>query len=231
MDGPMWPEIEPAWRDYLANDRNLPGGYVYGDIFDHPWIFPLQRRGEMAAMMELAEQIQPRVVCEIGSDKGGGFYHWVQRRTVHKAIALEIRGVPFAEPMRQHFPHIQFCCEAASSYAPETVEKVKRFLDDEPVDCLFLDGDKGAFDKDWAAYAPLVRKGGLVFIHDVQDEIAPRKFFHSLKDRYRLTTLRDCREGAEAMKRKAAGIQSTSAHDGWLYHWGVTSCGVGVIHL
>jgi cephalosporin hydroxylase len=63
----------------MENDKDrMPGLDLYTEIFDHPWLFPLQRKAEMAAMMKLARSIEPKTVMEIGSDKGGSFYHWVK---------------------------------------------------------------------------------------------------------------------------------------------------------
>jgi len=51
-----------------------------------------------------------------------------------------------------------------SSYAPETVEKVKRLLNGRTIDMLFIDGDHSfnGVISDWNAYKDLVSEGGLV---------------------------------------------------------------------
>ena len=51
-----------------------------------------------------------------------------------------------------------------SSYAPETVERVKQLLDGRTIDFLFIDGDHSfnGVMSDWNAYKDLVSVGGLV---------------------------------------------------------------------
>ncbi len=224
----MPPEVAVAWETFL---RASSDGLVVPapeTVFDDGWIFPLQRKAELAGMVEEANEIGAKTVLEIGTDKGGGFYWWMHQLQPKKAIAIEIRGVPFAEPMRKAFPKTKLLALEESSFAPETVAKVREFLGKDRLDVMFLDGDKGNYHRDFEAYLPLVRPGGLVFLHDIVDDIEPRRFFWSLRSRFRLSCIIDAREGA------LAGLETgppTSAWNQWLRHWGTTSCGVGVVHV
>jgi predicted O-methyltransferase YrrM len=59
--------------------------------------------------------------------------------------------------------------ETKSTEIPEYIFYFLKMID--PIDFLFLDGDhteKGVF-KDWEFYSPLVKKGGLVALHDSID--------------------------------------------------------------
>lgn len=231
-------EVAGAWEKFLAIDREFgPTDQTFPPpeaVFEDGWIFPLQRKAELAAMVQLAHDNRPISrtagpnVLEIGTDKGGGFYWWMSKLRPAKAIAIEIRGVPFAEPMRKAFPKTKLLALEESSFAPETVAKVREFLGKDRLDVVFLDGDKGNYHRDFEAYLPLVRPGGLVFLHDIVDDIEPRRFFWSLRSRFRLSCIIDAREGA------LAGLETgppTSAWNQWLRHWGANSCGVGVVHV
>jgi len=55
------------------------------------------------------------------------------------------------------------------SHAPRTVAHVRELLDGKPLDVLFIDGDH-TYDgvrQDFETYAPLVRPGGLIALHDI----------------------------------------------------------------
>ena len=56
-----------------------------------------------------------------------------------------------------------------SSYADETVARVKEMLGGRPIDVLFIDGDH-SYDgakKDFLLYRQFVREGGLIALHDI----------------------------------------------------------------
>ena len=62
-----------------------------------------------------------------------------------------------------------------SSYAPETVQNVKRFLAGRQFDFLFIDGDHSyhGVKEDFLQYLTMVRPGGLIGFHDiVPDDVA-----------------------------------------------------------
>lgn len=233
MDAPMPPQVGPAWDRFMELNRDLESGRdVYPEIFENGWLFPLQRMRETAKMIAMARTIYPKTVMEIGSDKGGSFFHWVKGLRPSKAIAIEIRGIPFAESFRTAFPKTEFYfAGGASSYEPAQVRAVRMFLDEEKIDCLFIDGDKSAVDKDFAAYLPMMRNGGLVFIHDIVDDIEPRRVFNRLKAQYKTQQIVDTSEYDAIEARELEGLTIATAYEGWFRVWKRTSCGVGVVYV
>ena len=218
---------------FLAHDCERSAGMdLYLDVFRTNFFFPLQRQGELAAMMRLARVVEPKVVMEIGADKGGSLYHWCKcLPTVKRVIACEIRGTPYARFFSEAFPHIQFCWLSASSYDYRTVTGVRTWLGGDPIDCLFIDGDKGAFDVDFDCYTrrfPMANN--LVFMHDIQDEL-PGNAFWRCAEPYGHTTVIDLADTQVAMKRAKEGLPVANPHEGWLRHWEGRSCGLGVIYL
>jgi hypothetical protein len=170
---------------------------------------------------------------EIGADKGGGFYHWCKCfSTVEKAIAIEIRGLPYAKIFEQHFPQIEFCWVESSSYSPDTVQVIREFLLGVPIDVLFIDGDKLSANKDYSAYKPLVRSGGFIFIHDVngEDGEEPSRMFKDLDHPCKSIVL-DQSESHEALARESRGEPVTTPYEGWLRYWKGLWSGVGVIRV
>lgn len=228
---PIPAEVKGEWEKFLAKERQ-DGLPIYPEVFANGWLFPLQRMREAERMIEMARTTRPRVVMEIGSDKGGGFYHWIKcLPTVEKAIAIEIRGVPFAGVFKRAFPERQLLCLDESSYEPATVEQVREFLAGDPIDCLFVDGDKRAFDQDFEAYRPMMRSGGIVFFHDIQDTINPLDTFRALGRSYRTEEIIDTSEYEAIERRMAAGLQPADSYEQWFRVWKRGSCGVGVIHI
>lgn len=250
MDAPFPPEFLPSVESFLAEDYLRPPGLdSYQACFDSAWFFPLQRRRELERMIQIARQVEPRTVMEIGADKGSGIYHWCKclEGWVGNVIACEIRGCPYEEVMKRAFPHIRFLFVPGSSRDKHMKAAVKKFVDDswEPdpsfvggiragmIDVLFIDGDKSAFEQDFDAYLPLMNPKGVVFFHDIQDSPGPKDAYWRVvkKTGLRHEEIIDTSESVQALERAKNGIPPASPHEGWLRHWAGRSCGVGVIYL
>lgn len=236
----MIPCIE---KFFESEDTRAPGLDLYYDVFDTELFFPLQRKDETRVMIQAARSVNPRVVMEIGADKGGGLYHWCKSLpTVKQVIACEIRGAPYKHLFERHFPDIEFLWAEKGStevlrtgpvIEVRTQDVVAQWLQerDAKIDVLFIDGCKLSMESDFDAYLPLMRKGGVVFIHDVQDR-EPRAAFERVKARgYRTRTVVLTGEATEALDREERGYPPKNPHEAWLRHWRGRSCGLGVIYL
>ncbi len=225
----MMPEIT---KFFTTENSREPGRDVYDDVFAIDGFFPPQRKREVAKMMQIARSVSPKVVMEIGSDKGGGFYHWCKSlTTVKRAIAVEIRGCPYAGEFKKAFPHIDFLFEGRSSLLPETVAAVAKWLGEDKIDALFIDGDKSYFLRDLELYRPMMSPGAVAFMHDIQDPSPGRAFADAVKIVPRSERVIDVSESREAEAREAAGEPAASSHEHWLRHWKGQSCGVGVLYV
>lgn len=236
-DAPLPPNLIDAWIQFFTVDKDRqPGHDLYEDIFDNGWLFPLQRKRELEKMMALARTIQPGVVMEIGADKGSGFYHWIKcHPTVRRAIACEIRGVPYANLFNSTFPQVDILDVPTTSLKEETRNFITQWLGEDKIDCLFLDGAKSFFHRDFELYSPLVRSGGLIFMHDVNEggphqSSPPAKFFRELNGNLEKTMILDTSEVEEVTGRKQLGMP-LNAYQNWLLFWNYSSCGVGVVKL
>ncbi len=232
-EDPLPAELNDCFEVLFALEHERDRGQdVYEAIFSHPLLFPLQRRREMSFMMQEARRIQPRVVCEIGADKGGGLYHWCKSLiTVERVVACEIRGTPYSRLFAKAFPEIDFLWIPDSSYEPRSLRVVSDWLGKEKIDCLFIDGDKHAFDKDFWSYRPMLSDSGIVFMHDINDKPPLAGFNNVVKAGYRHKKHTDISESKEAMNRQEQGTPSKDVHEDWLRHWKGQSAGVGVIYL
>ena len=232
MDDPfppaMMPDIQAFFRD--VHPHLPPGRTAYPEVFYSPSFYPLQRMKETQRMIEIASSVCPRVVMEIGADKGGGLYHWCQIPTVDYVIGCEVRGTPYAEEFERGFPDRQFLWLPQSSYAPGTFSLVRSWLGPKTIDCLFIDGEKTQFMTDFRTYLPLMRRGGVVFLHDVT-ESPMGDVFHELANRYRSDLIVNREESEAAVERGRLKVPVGSPYEGWLRHWHGRSCGVGVLYM
>lgn len=164
-----------------------------------PWDeVPQQNRALMVAT------IKPRVIVEIGCDRGGTLYAWRQ-------ICPRVYGITGVDnsqaaggsgkPLDAHGATVR----VGDSHDPAAWDwLVCRIQADgaplgQPVDVLVIDGDHsydGVRD-DFERYAPLVRRGGLVLLHDIAVVDDPRAEVHrlwpELAGRFRTSEIRSSR--------------------------------------
>jgi cephalosporin hydroxylase len=152
-------------------------------VFDYGFagirIAPMQSRQEIRALLELVAAERPRVVLEIGTARGGTLFLWT-RVTAPDALLVSVDlpdgdfggGYPeWRAPLYRAFARDEQRIELlrADSHAEATRDLVREQLGGRDVDFLFIDGDH-TYDgvaRDFDLYAPLVRPGGLVALHDI----------------------------------------------------------------
>jgi hypothetical protein len=230
VDAPFPEGLVEDAASVLEDDAVRPWGLnYYGDVFDSDLFFPLQRQKELAWMMERAREVWPITVMEIGADKGGGLYHWVKcLPTVRNVIACEIRGTPYSSLFEKVFPEHRFMWMPHCSRNPDTRPMIMSLMGS--IDCLFIDGDKSAFEQDFDHYLPLLSPNARVFMHDVTDD-APGQAFNRVSARpgWKGEVFIDRSDSIAAMGREKKGLPPMNPHEGWLRHWKGRSCGVGML--
>jgi len=128
----------------------------------------LQKRCELAELVEiLGEQAPLRRVLEIGGQHGGTLWAWDQimlRPGLLVCIDMFVLEGRLRNAIDVEFTHIE-----ADSHLDSSREYVKTLLAGELLDFLFIDGDHSyeGVRRDFEMYAPLVRPGGIVALHDV----------------------------------------------------------------
>jgi predicted O-methyltransferase YrrM len=214
-----------ALQGFFQSEVKPPNEMIFDDVFNSI-MFPLQRKRELRKMLQAAAAINPRVVGEIGCDKGGSLYHWANSIPgVERVYGCEFRGIPFKDEFTKAMPDKDFLFVHGSSYDDKTIEAVTEWLDGDKFDCLFLDGDKLHFFDDYVAYSKLVRQGGIMFLHDINGEppeaafnkIALMEVTHAIIDTTEAENLED--------------FHPENAWESWLKYWGTRSCGVGVVYI
>lgn len=244
MDQPfpvgMITEIENFLRD--DKEKRPAGLDLYPDVFDTRTFFPLQRKGELTEMIRIARSIQPKIVAEIGCDKGGGLYHWCKIPSVEIVIACEIRGTPYKHLFEKAFDNIGFLWGERSSLDREWRSRLLNMMKEwkgalmkksrvQGIDVLFIDGDKLGMEKDFDAYLPLMNPNGIVFFHDVQDRHPKESYWNVRARGYAGEVIVNLEDTQEALRRAELNLPVKNEHEGWLRYWKGRSCGVGVVYL
>jgi predicted O-methyltransferase YrrM len=130
----------------------------------------VQNEPEITGLLDLIETIHPTVICEIGTRTCGTSFLLSQAIPgVQTFIGLDLYVANWEKFRLFARPGQEIHSIQGSSYADETVQKVKTILSGRPIDMLFIDGDhsyEGA-KKDFQRYHSLVRDGGLIALHDI----------------------------------------------------------------
>ncbi len=168
---------------------------------DRP-ILMTQVRSEAVALGKMLKARAPARSLEIGTNYGGTLL-LLCNLSAPSATIISVDlpsgrfggGYPRRKiPLFRKFPKSgqQLHLIRADSHLPETKERVLRILNDESLDYLFLDGDHSyeGVRRDFEMYAPLVRSGGLIALHDIamhyrDAECQVDKFWSEVKNQYR----------------------------------------------
>lgn len=153
----------------------------------------LQRTWELQALLAEVRRLRPRVVVEIGTHRGGTFSAWAA--VAHPDAHLVSIDLPAPEDglgtTEQDLARLRGLLQPAQrmsairddSHLPSTRTRLLEVLDGRAVDFLWIDGDhsESGVREDFALYAPLVRPGGLIALHDIHPNPAfPRIQVHHL---------------------------------------------------
>ena len=134
-----------------------------------------QQLDEIIPALERIERLRPRRVCEIGTAAGGTLY-LLTRVSAPDALVVSIDLViaPHTRALRERLarPGQRVVSLSGDSHSEEMALRLERLLDGQPLDVLFIDGDH-SYDgvrADFERYSPLVRSGGIVALHDVNED-------------------------------------------------------------
>lgn len=145
----------------MSDIKNLPNGWI-----EYKGLMLVQDRQEFEWLCGEIRKVSPKVVVEIGMERGGTMTMW---KDIAGEGALCI-GIDI------NLNHLQTKFDGGvvlvegSSYDPLTVEKVKSILNGRPIDFLFIDGDHSeeGVTQDYNLYGAMVRPGGIVGFHDIR---------------------------------------------------------------
>ena len=148
---------------------------------------------DLRIILPIIKSINPKIILEIGMWHGHSFKLWYDAFSPELIIGIDLMKKP-SDAVEVSSPNCHYLWESDSN-GMATVNRVNEILNGRKIDFLFIDGDHH-FDfvkQDWQFYSPLVRKGGIVFFHDViyqspNEEVY--KFWPSVKLVYPYVELR-----------------------------------------
>ncbi len=161
----------------------------------------VQRTWELMSMLALVKSLRPKIVMEIGSYQGGTLFCWPQVVADDaEFISLDLPGAQYDgsygdEQIGRLQSYVKssqtLTCVRADSHLLETRDEIARILDGRKIDFLFIDGDHSyeGVRSDFELYGPLVRPGGLIAFHDIQDNpdiphMQVEQFWKEVKPKY-----------------------------------------------
>jgi predicted O-methyltransferase YrrM len=180
----------------LLDVRVAPGPVVASQKYD-----------ELIPFLARARELRPRRLCEIGTSAGGTLYALTRVAEPDGVIVSVDLTIPLttrsARSKLARADQRVVSIEGDSQDEP-TKTAVQRAVGGEPLDVLFIDGDHSyeGVRADFERYSGLVREGGIVGLHDINEDFATRhgvqtasisgevpRFWRELKQRHRTEEL------------------------------------------
>jgi predicted O-methyltransferase YrrM len=139
----------------------------------------VQRREEIRQLARVVSTLEPARLLEIGTAHGGSLYIWTRVASPSAClISLDLppweRDDPWepvvVERLRRFARGNQRVhAVRMDSHRPEAREEVEALLGGNSLDFLFIDGDRSydGVKQDVLDFAPRVRPGGLIALHDI----------------------------------------------------------------
>jgi predicted O-methyltransferase YrrM len=155
------------------------------EVFDFSWNFynglirPMQIKEEFVELLKIFQELDPKYILEIGTANGGTLFCFCKlAQNDATIISIDLPEGPFGGgypewkiPIYQAFvkENQKLYLLRKDSHQEETLEEVKKILNGNQLDFLFIDGDHSyeGVKKDFEMYSPLVKKGGIVAFHDI----------------------------------------------------------------
>ena len=159
-----------------------------------------QVKEEMTELLGLVKGLKPKTLLEIGTANGGTLFLFTRVASADAVIlsvdlpATLISG-GYSEWRRRLYESFaldqqSISCFRSDSHSPETSKLVKGRLGEKTLDLLFIDGDHSyrGVKMDFEMYSPLVRKGGMIVLHDIaphRDKIVGvSNYWNELRNEY-----------------------------------------------
>jgi predicted O-methyltransferase YrrM len=145
--------------------------------FYHGFIKPIQIKEEFAELLKIFYRLHPKYVLEIGTANGGTLFCFCKLANSDATIISidlpsPLGGYPewkisFYQSFTKKDQKLYLLKK--DSHKINTLEEVKKILDGNQLDFLFIDGDHSyeGVKKDFEMYSPLVKKGGIIAFHDI----------------------------------------------------------------
>jgi predicted O-methyltransferase YrrM len=168
-----------ARRLARLRERGAGDGALIDELMASHFFRPLQRRSEVARLVEVAAAVRPAAVCEVGAAGGGTAFLFAHAATPDATVVsvdITFGGARRAAVGRFARRGQTLICVEGDSHDAATLAAVRDALGGRALDLLYLDGDHSyaGVAADFRMYAPLVRTSGLVVFHDIVPDYRTR---------------------------------------------------------
>ncbi|MBY9005686.1 MAG: class I SAM-dependent methyltransferase [Candidatus Lokiarchaeota archaeon] len=187
--------------DSIKTNENLEEIIDFALYNNKFFIKPSQIRSEIAGLLKILKESKPKYILEIGTYAGATLFLYSQVVAENaQIISVDLPGgshgggypewkkpifKAFAPPTRR----ITLIRDDSHRYA--TLKKVKRILNNNKLDFLFIDGDHTyqGVKKDFRLYNDLVKDNGLIAFHDIvphppESNCEVNKFWNEIKNKF-----------------------------------------------
>ncbi len=180
-------------------------------------IYTKQVKSEIIRLLNILRKQNLRFILEIGTLKGGTLFLLSKISSKNALIiSLDLPGGKYGGgySILKTFLYKSFALHQqkihlirANSHHKSTLKIINKILGSNKLDLLFIDGDHTyeGVKKDFNMYYPLVKKSGIIALHDIvphsiESEVKVFKFWNEIKDKF------DYEEIIEDWDQKWAGI-------------------------
>jgi predicted O-methyltransferase YrrM len=200
-------QLENVYQDPIKVVFNFKGIGLYKSIK------PFQITSEIEELFMIVKDLNPQVVCEIGTDLGGTFYLWSKARQL-EGLFISIDLPRLYRKSLNRFLYSFFVKKQRvfflreNSHSLECLLKVQNILGNTKIDFLFIDGDHSyeGVKQDFLFYSKYVRKEGIIAFHDIMNDNLPGNVCDVDKFWARIKTVYKHREIVADKKQIGAGI-------------------------
>lgn len=139
----------------------------------------VQKPAELERLVRLLQRRTLRTVVEVGTSIGGTLWLWLQLATPEATIvSIDLPGGEFGGGYGDEYaarfrswarPGQSLHLLRADSHDPRTRQRCEQALGGRRIDFLMIDGDHTleGCRRDFELYRPLVRRNGLIALHDI----------------------------------------------------------------
>jgi len=200
----------------INNKSSLDDLIDFTFTFCYGLIKPLQVRYELLELLKIIQKKKPKYILEIGTAYGGTLFLFTRLASENAVIiSIDLPGGNFGGgyskariPLYQKFAldNQQIHLIRKDSHKEETLEEIKKILNGNKIDFMFIDGDHTyqGIKRDFELYSPILKENGIIALHDIiksdikGNEVS--KFWDEIKSKY------DTIEISENQKQNWAGI-------------------------
>jgi cephalosporin hydroxylase len=188
-------------NNFCTDDIDTISDFVTNsNSFCSSLINAFQCKEEFAELLKIYKELNPKVVLEIGSYRGGTLFSFIKlapNDSIFISIDLPFWGIENYDKIQKYEGYINILFNSFlkenqklylirdSSILKKTFNKVKEILDNKTIDFLFIDGDHSykAVKSDFENYSKFVRKGGIVAFHDINLIKDVKRFWNEVKNK------------------------------------------------